>query len=417
MIRFKRVETKRDSLGSLTDCESLIRKMLVVDPARRSSLNQVKRHGWMLAEAPSVPSTGVEAEDRHSSVNEQILRLMQSLGVDPVKTKESVIHQRYDHHAAIYHLLLERRIHLSMASASTESSQQSPVSGKMKKPMGEPSTAPTAAPTATCEAAPGPATSTRRPPLWTHSPPFRDSACGDSVDSERGSVGGSFLSPLMETAPPLVPRRVVKSNTMSIDEGMEDWPDSSSQPDHLGSAGSAFEALSDPSGDQQPVQAPPEQRLHGLELPPALFHEGRRASDGLMCHQPAAASQTPGAAQEASAGVPLLAETHREHRALCLQFDQSKQQQAKQPIQQRTKPVLRQVSYKLAQQQPVMLGTPVSAQCHPIAEAESSSEVSPDHDPDDPRMTAMMLRTTSELDEWCRLPSSLAACDLNLPPP
>lgn len=106
----------------------------------------------------------------------------------------------------------------------------------------------------------------------------------------------------------------------------------------------------------------------------------------------------------AVATTPLLSETNREHKTLCQQYGRP------------SRPVLRQVSYKLAQQQPVLLGTPVSAQCHPIEEADGSSEVSPNHDPDDPRMTAMMMRTTSELDEWCRLPSSLAACDLsNLP--
>ena len=120
-------------------------------------------------------------------------------------------------------------------------------------------------------------------------------------------------------------------------------------------------------------------------------------------------------------GVMLLSETHREHKALCLQFSRDEGskliQKQQQQQQQRARPVLRQVSYKLAQQQPVQLGTPVSAQCHPIAEAESSLEVSPDHDPDDPKMTAMMMKTTSELDEWCRLPSSLAACDLSPTPP
>lgn len=59
--------------------------------------------------------------------------------------------------------------------------------------------------TGTVPAAPAasapPVTQRERPPLWKHSPPFRDSACGDSVDSERGSVGGPLLSPVMESAP------------------------------------------------------------------------------------------------------------------------------------------------------------------------------------------------------------------------
>ena len=438
--------------------------MLVVDPLKRSSLQQVKRHRWMLIEAPVVQeettvmegATGFELEE---TVNEQILRLMQSLGVDPVKTKESVLHQRYDHHAAIYYLLLERRIHLATAT-SAEPQPQPPALTKPKRSLAE--THVTAATTTTTTAAaivsespsgvvppPSVASACRRPPLWTHSPPLRDSACGDSVDSERGSVGGSFLSPLMETAPAISSAKTVKSNTFSVDEGVEDWSESCQSPmgDCLhSSAGSAFETclggtsstieVRQQAADQQ------QQRLQGLELP-ALFHEGRRASDGLMCQQPMA-NQNPPAPRRPNApeggAATLLSETHREHKALCLQFntdDQSKmqiqetahlgqhdeqQQQQQQQQQQhhhhRARSVLRQTSYKLAQQQPVHLGTPLSASCHPIAEADPSLEVSPDHDPDDPKMTAMMMKTTSELDEWCRLPSSLAACDLNpLPPP
>jgi len=195
---------------------------------------------------------------------------------------------------------------------------------------------------------------------------------------------------------------------------------------NIGSQGSTFESYegSQPnqSGQQPPQliqqQQQQQQRLQnntGLELP-ALFHEGRRASDGLMCQSPSGGS-TPTSPRRGTVHhhqervaigavdtTPLLSETNREHKTLCQQYGRP------------SRPVLRQVSYKLAQQQPVLLGTPVSAQCHPIEEADGSSEVSPDHDPDDPRMTAMMMRTTSELDEWCRLPSSLAACDLsNLP--
>ena len=203
----------------------------------------------------------------------------------------------------------------------------------------------------------------------------------------------------------------------------------------LGSAGSAFESFNSSLVDAQQQQRQTEQqRLQnaGLELP-ALFHEGRRASDGLMCHNhqsgTGAGQQSPGGSTWARGAVvegvvgngghqlPSMSETHREHQALCQQYGQSGLQQ-KQPqhqgMPQRVRPVLRQVSYKLAQQQPILLGTPVST----ISETDGSSEVSPDHDPDDPRdpaMTAMMMRTTSELDEWCResLPSSLAACDLD----
>lgn len=90
-----------------SDCESLIRKMLVLDPSKRYSISQIKRHRWMQLEIPpqvSMTPTIVSA----TTPNEQILRLMQSLGIDSSKTRESIRAGSYDHHAAIYFLLLEK---------------------------------------------------------------------------------------------------------------------------------------------------------------------------------------------------------------------------------------------------------------------------------------------------------------------
>ncbi|CAG4945451.1 unnamed protein product [Parnassius apollo] len=97
------------------DCESLIRKMLVLEPMKRYTVEQIKKHRWMAAEpytAPTVttadPARSPAHTTMHNEPNEQVLRLMQSLGIDPIKTKESLRSNSYDHHAAIYLLLLER---------------------------------------------------------------------------------------------------------------------------------------------------------------------------------------------------------------------------------------------------------------------------------------------------------------------
>ncbi|XP_067011544.1 serine/threonine-protein kinase SIK2 isoform X2 [Anabrus simplex] len=112
-----------------SDCESLIRKMLVLDPGKRYSVEQIKRHRWMMAEAPRLlPSTG-DATSNKPEPNEQILRLMQSLGIDAVKTRESLRCGSYDHHAAIYYLLLERlRQHRSSFPLSQDSNTSSTTS-------------------------------------------------------------------------------------------------------------------------------------------------------------------------------------------------------------------------------------------------------------------------------------------------
>ncbi|XP_074039380.1 uncharacterized protein [Leptinotarsa decemlineata] len=89
-----------------SDCESLIRKMLVLEPNKRYSVQQIKKHRWMqMGVPPAMPPTIVVS---NCQPNEQILRLMQSLGIDSSKTRESIRLGSYDHHAAIYYLLLDK---------------------------------------------------------------------------------------------------------------------------------------------------------------------------------------------------------------------------------------------------------------------------------------------------------------------
>jgi len=95
-----------------SECESLIRRILVLDPLRRYTIQQIKEHPWMQAEVPlSVPRASPKPSLESGHINEQILRLMQSLGIDPARTKESIIKDSYDHHAAIYFLLVDKWRH------------------------------------------------------------------------------------------------------------------------------------------------------------------------------------------------------------------------------------------------------------------------------------------------------------------
>ncbi|XP_061090224.1 serine/threonine-protein kinase SIK1 isoform X2 [Conger conger] len=96
------------------DCENLIRKMLVVDPAKRISIAQIKQHRWMLAD-PSAPrqalSVSLSITDYNSNLgdyNEPVLSIMQTLGIDRQRTIESLQNSSYNHFSAIYYLLLER---------------------------------------------------------------------------------------------------------------------------------------------------------------------------------------------------------------------------------------------------------------------------------------------------------------------
>lgn len=65
--------------------------MLVLDPSRRFTIEQIKHHRWMLIEGAS--AIGLSCDISNKSVqepNEQILRLMVGLGIDAQKTRESL---------------------------------------------------------------------------------------------------------------------------------------------------------------------------------------------------------------------------------------------------------------------------------------------------------------------------------------
>ncbi|NWS62037.1 SIK2 kinase, partial [Chunga burmeisteri] len=74
------------------ECEHLIRRMLVLDPSKRLTIAQIKEHKWMLIEVPAqrpiLYPQGEENEPSIGEYNEQVLRLMHSLGIDQQKTIE-----------------------------------------------------------------------------------------------------------------------------------------------------------------------------------------------------------------------------------------------------------------------------------------------------------------------------------------
>ncbi|KAI2664266.1 Serine/threonine-protein kinase SIK2 [Labeo rohita] len=106
------------------DCEHLIRKMLVLDPAKRLSLSQIKEHRWMMQEVPSqrpvLYRQGLPCESK-SGLGEH--------------SEQSLQNKSYNHFAAIYYLLVERlkahrssfpveqRLHASQRRPSTVAEQ------------------------------------------------------------------------------------------------------------------------------------------------------------------------------------------------------------------------------------------------------------------------------------------------------
>uniref|UniRef100_A0A8C4QIH9 non-specific serine/threonine protein kinase n=1 Tax=Eptatretus burgeri TaxID=7764 RepID=A0A8C4QIH9_EPTBU len=97
------------------DCEHLIRRMLVQDPNKRLTIKQIKQHRWLQTLCSGTQlqhpggTTALPASLSGLPVyNEQVLRLMQNLGMDQEKTLESLQSCNFDDYHAIYQLLLER---------------------------------------------------------------------------------------------------------------------------------------------------------------------------------------------------------------------------------------------------------------------------------------------------------------------
>lgn len=75
-----------------SDCENLIRKMLVVDPAKRISMAQIKQHRWMLADPTAAHQTLSHSLTEYNSnlgdYSEPVLGIMNTLGIDRQRTIE-----------------------------------------------------------------------------------------------------------------------------------------------------------------------------------------------------------------------------------------------------------------------------------------------------------------------------------------
>lgn len=88
----------------LSECESLVRKMLVLDPERRYTIDMIKKHSWMQAEVPANEKARHEAAAKDAGspslpgaltgrkcdtpLNESVLKLIKAIGLDPNITRE-----------------------------------------------------------------------------------------------------------------------------------------------------------------------------------------------------------------------------------------------------------------------------------------------------------------------------------------
>ncbi|KAM4650862.1 serine/threonine-protein kinase SIK2 isoform 2-T2 [Discoglossus pictus] len=224
------------------ECEHLIRRMLVLEPSKRLSIAQIKEHKWMLAEVPVhrpvLYSQGPEKETSLGEHNEQVLRLMHSLGIDQQKTIESLQNRSYNHFAAIYYLLVER-----LKSHRSSFPVESRIDARQRRPstVAEQTVAKASTVVSPASLLPQNVRMMRAPLLPEASTveqfPYPQSSCQAETTflEEEGvntpTVNGCLLDPL----PPIVMRKgcqSLPSNMMetSIDEGIETEDDSEDDP-------------------------------------------------------------------------------------------------------------------------------------------------------------------------------------------
>ncbi|XP_077985470.1 serine/threonine-protein kinase SIK3-like [Glandiceps talaboti] len=99
-----------------TECEHLIKNMLVLDPNKRYNIDQVTTHKWFKMGEEDVVLEQLISDSRNQSdiehidepINEQILQHMVNIGFDKERTLQSLNVKSYDHHCAVYHLLLDK---------------------------------------------------------------------------------------------------------------------------------------------------------------------------------------------------------------------------------------------------------------------------------------------------------------------
>lgn len=94
--------------------------MLVLEPSRRYTIEQIKRHRWMcpeILELSNIAKFNVNMDGTTNiEPNEDILRIMSEFaGIPPEKTRASLKKNSYDHVAAIYLLLQDRVYNKKMA--------------------------------------------------------------------------------------------------------------------------------------------------------------------------------------------------------------------------------------------------------------------------------------------------------------
>ncbi|XP_019638302.1 PREDICTED: SNF-related serine/threonine-protein kinase-like [Branchiostoma belcheri] len=123
------------------ECKNLIARMLIRDPARRATLEQIENHPWLQNGnlPPFMVPPMIHRRDIPEEDSRQIMQSMASGKIAELDAiKESVDHDKYDHITATYYLLAERKLRRNLVPDNPRVSlvrQNSAPSDNPRKPF------------------------------------------------------------------------------------------------------------------------------------------------------------------------------------------------------------------------------------------------------------------------------------------
>ncbi|ORZ37124.1 kinase-like domain-containing protein [Catenaria anguillulae PL171] len=93
-----------------TDCEKLIKKMLILDAAKRATMQEIKEDKWFNTEYESAPliNSDLGAMKLTPEEENQVYAACNDIGLDVEALKQALKDGTYDHNAATYYLLADR---------------------------------------------------------------------------------------------------------------------------------------------------------------------------------------------------------------------------------------------------------------------------------------------------------------------
>ncbi|GAB6027427.1 hypothetical protein CHUAL_001693 [Chamberlinius hualienensis] len=109
-----------------TDCEHLIRHMLVVDPDKRVNIQQVLKHKWILMGGEDAEFDQVLNEYNYNNEEEELINqgivdhMLKLQGMENEMIRESVKKRMFDHISAMYHLFVDKLKRQNMKSLTPQ---------------------------------------------------------------------------------------------------------------------------------------------------------------------------------------------------------------------------------------------------------------------------------------------------------